>query len=100
MTLGNGCCGNVTPAGSDGPGIILMGSEDARRSVSKSESVLVGCDEYSGFELFPKRLCYGVSVHCDDSDSAPTGFLSSSPLTGLVREFPARISLAILLPSI
>lgn len=80
--------------------MILMGSEEARRSVSRSESVLVGCDEYSGFELFPKRLCYGVSAHLEELDSAPTGFLSSSPLTGLVREFPARINLAILLPSI
>jgi hypothetical protein len=45
MTLGNGCCGNVEPAGSDGPGMRLTGRDDWRISVIKREAVLVGCDK-------------------------------------------------------
>jgi hypothetical protein len=42
MTLGSGCCGNVEPAGSDGPGIRLTGRDDWRISVIKKEAVFVG----------------------------------------------------------
>jgi hypothetical protein len=44
MTFGNGCCGKVEPAGSDGPGMRLTGREDCRISVMRSEAVFVGCD--------------------------------------------------------
>jgi hypothetical protein len=42
ITLGKGCCGRVAPAGSDGPGMRLMGNAEERISERTSERVLVG----------------------------------------------------------
>lgn len=45
MTFGRGCCGSVTPEGSPGPGRMLMGNDDDKRSDKSVERVLVGCEE-------------------------------------------------------
>jgi hypothetical protein len=42
MTFGKGCCGSVAPAGSEGPGIMLIGREEERMSDRRRERVLVG----------------------------------------------------------
>lgn len=45
MTFGNGCCGNVKPAGSAGPGMMFIGNAEPRRSDKSNDAVLVGWDK-------------------------------------------------------
>ena len=57
MTLGNGCCGSVEPAGSDGPGMRFTGRDDWRISEIRREAVLVGCDKRGSRMEALNRFC-------------------------------------------
>ena len=57
MIFGKGCCGIAAPAGSVGPGTMVVGILEERRSLRRTVRVLVGWEVYIGFEVALNRFC-------------------------------------------
>ena len=62
ITFGNGCCGNVNPAGSAGPGTMLIGKPEPSRSLRSREAVLVGCDNSGSRTDALNRFCHDQPI--------------------------------------